>query len=47
MKKAFHYLIALAILTACNQNQQEQGKDITVPVTVADLQPRSIENTLK
>lgn len=37
----------IAILTACNQNQQEQGKDITVPVTVQEVQPRSIEKYIE
>lgn len=47
MKKAFPILLVLALITACNQNQQEQGKDITVPVTVQEIQPRSIEKYIE
>jgi RND family efflux transporter MFP subunit len=47
MKKFFQILLILAIFTACNQNQQEQGKDITVPVTVQEIQPRSIEKYIE
>ncbi|HEX3006150.1 MAG TPA: efflux RND transporter periplasmic adaptor subunit [Bacteroidales bacterium] len=47
MKKALQSFLIIAILTACNQNQQEQGKDITVPVTVQEIQPRSIEKYIE
>jgi RND family efflux transporter MFP subunit len=47
MKKALPSFLVIAIITACNQNQQEQGKDITVPVTVQEIQPRSIEKYIE
>ncbi len=47
MKKAYQFLLALIILTSCNQNQQEPGKDITVPVTVQEIQPRAIEKYIE
>lgn len=43
MKRFFLFLIAVFFLAACNQKQVDLSKDITVPVTVTEIQPRSIE----
>jgi len=43
MKNSILFLIAITILAACNQKQVDLSKDITVPVTVTEIKPRSIE----
>ena len=43
MKKTILALTAVIFLAACNQNQVDLSKDITVPVTVTEIQPRGIE----
>lgn len=43
MKNALFLLLIFAVLSACDRNQQDTNKDITVPVTVSEIQPRSIE----
>lgn len=43
MKKTLPLLLLVIIPIACNRKQQDLGKDISVPVTVSEIQPRSIE----
>ncbi len=43
MKKPIILLIAVTILGACKGKQQDLSKDISVPVTTSQIQPRSIE----
>lgn len=43
MKRTFFLLLLIVALAACKQSQNEASQDITVPVTVAEIQPRSIE----
>jgi len=43
MKKTLPLLLLVIIPVACNRKQQDLGKDISVPVTVSEIQPRSIE----
>jgi membrane fusion protein (multidrug efflux system) len=43
MKKIAAFLIGALIVTACNRKQEDLGKDITIPVTVADVKPGTIE----
>lgn len=47
MKKAILLLLPLLITAACNQPGMDQGKDITIPVTVQEIQPRSIEKYIE
>jgi membrane fusion protein, multidrug efflux system len=42
MKQLFLLLFSAAILAACNQNQNQSDKDITVPVSVMEVVPGSI-----
>jgi len=43
MKKIVAFLITALIITACNRKQEDLGKDITIPVTVANVKPGTIE----
>ena len=43
MKKQFILLISALVVISCNREQDNLGKDITIPVTVADVKPGSIE----
>ena len=44
MKKIISLLIsALVVVTSCNRQQQDPGKDIAIPVTVQEIKPGSIE----
>jgi len=43
MKRALILLVLIATLAACKQNQNEASQDITVPVTVTEVKPGSIE----
>jgi len=43
MKKIILFLVLIASLAACKQNQNEASQDITVPVTVNEIKPGSIE----
>jgi membrane fusion protein (multidrug efflux system) len=43
MKKPTILLMTVIILGACKGKQQDLGKDISVPVTISEIQPRSIE----
>ena len=43
MKKIAAFLITALIITACNRKQEDLGKDITIPVTVANVKPGTIE----
>ena len=43
MNKLFALILAVAILTSCKNQEDNLGKDITIPVTVIDVKPASIE----
>ncbi|OQX75162.1 MAG: hypothetical protein B6D64_12190 [Bacteroidetes bacterium 4484_276] len=43
MKKILTLLLIAAILMACNENPTELNKDISVPVSVIEVKPKSIE----
>ncbi|HJZ40865.1 MAG TPA: efflux RND transporter periplasmic adaptor subunit [Bacteroidales bacterium] len=43
MKKITAYLFLVIILSGCNKQNQELGRDITIPVTVAPIKPATIE----
>ncbi len=43
MKKTIFSLMVATLLVACNQNQVDLSKDITVPVSVTEIQLSSIE----
>jgi membrane fusion protein, multidrug efflux system len=47
MKKTLSLLLLILVPVACNRKQQDLGKDITVPVTVSEIQPRSIEKYIE
>lgn len=47
MKKAILFLLPLLLTAACNQPGMDQGKDITIPVRVLEIQPRSIEKYIE
>jgi membrane fusion protein, multidrug efflux system len=40
-------LLLILLLVACNRKEQDMGKDITVPVTVSEIQARSIERYIE
>lgn len=40
-------MAAVIFLSSCNRNQQDLSRDIAVPVTVAEIQPRSIEKFIE
>jgi len=41
------FMAAVIFLSSCNRNQQDLSRDIAVPVTVAEIQPRSIEKFIE
>jgi membrane fusion protein (multidrug efflux system) len=43
MKKLLTLFLSVLLLTNCNRKQEDLGKDITTPVTVADVKPGNIE----
>jgi len=43
MKKIFCTLIITLVITSCNRQSQDLGKDITIPVTVEEIKPGTIE----
>jgi membrane fusion protein, multidrug efflux system len=43
MKNVLPILIPIILVSGCNRQQQDLSKDISVPVTVSEIQPRSIE----
>lgn len=43
MKKISAFLLSSLILASCNRQQPDLGKDITIPVTVAEIRPGTIE----
>jgi RND family efflux transporter MFP subunit len=45
MSVAFSFVAAM--MTGCNQNQEDLNKDISVPVTVVELQPKSIQKYIE
>lgn len=47
MKKLVTFIIAIAVLSACNNEEKELNKDISVPVSVMDLKLKSIEKFIE
>jgi membrane fusion protein, multidrug efflux system len=47
MKKPLPLMLLVILTLACNRKQQDLGKDISVPVTVQVIQPRSIEKYIE
>ena len=47
MKKPLPLFLLVILILACNRKQQDLGKDISVPVTVLVIQPRSIEKYIE
>jgi len=43
MKRLLVFFIALTVLASCNQNDEDLNKDISIPVTVLEIKPQSIE----
>jgi RND family efflux transporter MFP subunit len=43
MKNLLALLLTATLITSCNRKQEDLGKDITIPVTVADVKPGTIE----
>jgi len=47
MKKLITFIIAIAILASCNNEEKDLNKDISVPVSVIDLKLQSIEKYIE
>ncbi len=47
MKKLIPFIIAVVLLSACNNEEKELNKDISVPVSVMDLKLKSIEKFIE
>ena len=47
MKRLITFIIALTVLTACNNEEKDLNKDISVPVSVMDLKLQSIEKYIE
>lgn len=47
MKRLFTFIVAIAILTSCNDEEKNLNKDISVPVSVVDLKLQSIEKFIE
>ncbi|HLO57645.1 MAG TPA: efflux RND transporter periplasmic adaptor subunit [Bacteroidales bacterium] len=47
MKNLLIITLTLLLLASCNKNQDNLGKDITIPVTVSELKPKSIEEFIE
>ena len=43
MEKIVTFIISVLLITSCNRQQQDLGKDITIPVTVTEVKPGTIE----
>jgi membrane fusion protein (multidrug efflux system) len=43
MNKITTYLFLVIILSGCNQQKQDLGRDVTIPVTVVPIKPATIE----
>lgn len=43
MEKIVTFVISALLITSCNRQQQDLGKDITIPVTVTEVKPGTIE----
>lgn len=43
MKRLLVFLVAIAVLSSCNNEERDLNKDISVPVSVLELKPQSIE----
>ncbi|MFA8435794.1 MAG: efflux RND transporter periplasmic adaptor subunit [Marinifilaceae bacterium] len=43
MKRLLFVILSTAVMTACNQKETDLSKDISVPVSVLELQPKTIE----
>lgn len=43
MKRLLVLLVAIAVLSSCNEDERDLNKDISVPVSVLELKPESIE----
>ena len=43
MKRLIVFLVAIAVLSSCNDDERDLNKDISVPVSVLELKPQSIE----
>jgi multidrug efflux pump subunit AcrA (membrane-fusion protein) len=47
MKRFITFLIAVAIIASCKNEEKELNKDISVPVSVVDLKLQSIEKYIE
>lgn len=47
MKKLITFVIAVAVLASCNNEEKELTKDISVPVSVLELKSKSIEKFIE
>jgi membrane fusion protein (multidrug efflux system) len=43
MKQILFFLLILLFITSCDDNEEDLNKDISVPVTVAEVKIKSIE----
>lgn len=47
MKKIINVLLIVLFMTSCNRRSQDLGKDITIPVTVEEVKPGTIEKFIE
>lgn len=47
MKKTIALWIAVTVITACNRQSQDLGQDIAIPVTVAEIKTKTIEEFIE
>jgi len=43
MKRLFVFLAAILVFSSCNNDEQDLNKDISIPVSVLEIKPQSIE----
>lgn len=43
MKRLLVFLVAIVVLSSCNDEDQDLNKDISIPVSVVEVKPQSIE----
>ena len=43
MKRLFVFLAAILVFSSCNDDEQDLNKDISIPVSVLEIKPQSIE----
>ena len=43
MKRLIIFLTAIVVLSSCNNDERDLNKDVSVPVSVMEIKPQSIE----